>query len=172
MASDEDILKEARNALEEGNREVGAKLFLAAASRLATKMEYEKAAKIYEEGALIYRDVYEADECFKALDNATLMLIRLPQGPEVYKEIVRINKTAAKIAEEATEYKKAADYYLRAQDFAVDEKEKVELSIKTADALEGNIAGFGENTVIVTPSFAKIHKEVHVHKEEKRSKFD
>ena len=30
---------------------------------------------------------------------------------------------------------------------------------KTADALEGNIAGFGENTVIVTPAFAKIHKE-------------
>ncbi len=136
MASDEDILKEARNALEEGNREVGAKLFLAAASRLATKMEYEKAAKIYEEGALIYRDLYEADECFKSLDNATLMLIRLPQGPEIYKEIVRINKTAAKIAEEATEYKKAADYYLRAQDFAVDDKEKAELSIKTADALE------------------------------------
>jgi SepF-like predicted cell division protein (DUF552 family) len=30
---------------------------------------------------------------------------------------------------------------------------------KTADALEGSIAGFGENIVIVTPSFAKIHKE-------------
>jgi SepF-like predicted cell division protein (DUF552 family) len=31
---------------------------------------------------------------------------------------------------------------------------------KTTDALEGNIAGFGENIVIVTPSFAQIHKEV------------
>ena len=31
---------------------------------------------------------------------------------------------------------------------------------KTTDALEGSIAGFGENTVIVTPSFAKIHKHV------------
>jgi len=31
---------------------------------------------------------------------------------------------------------------------------------KTADALEGNIAGFGENIVIVTPAFAKIHKEI------------
>lgn len=30
---------------------------------------------------------------------------------------------------------------------------------KTSDAMEGYIAGFGENTVIVTPSFAKIHKE-------------
>lgn len=42
---------------------------------------------------------------------------------------------------------------------------------KTADALEGNIAGFGENMVIVTPSFAKIHKEPPKPKEEK-SKFD
>ena len=42
---------------------------------------------------------------------------------------------------------------------------------KTADALEGSIAGFGENTVIVTPSFAKIEKEPdRVVKEEK--KFD
>jgi len=30
---------------------------------------------------------------------------------------------------------------------------------KTTDALEGSIAGFGENIVIVTPSFAKISKE-------------
>jgi len=31
---------------------------------------------------------------------------------------------------------------------------------KTVDALEGSIAGFGENTVIVTPAFATISKEV------------
>jgi SepF-like predicted cell division protein (DUF552 family) len=42
---------------------------------------------------------------------------------------------------------------------------------KTIDALEGNIAGFGENMVIATPSFAKIHKEVPKKKEEK-DKFD
>ena len=42
---------------------------------------------------------------------------------------------------------------------------------KTADALEGSIAGFGENIVIVTPSFAKIHKEVAQPKEPK-SKFE
>lgn len=30
---------------------------------------------------------------------------------------------------------------------------------KTIDALEGSIAGFGENMVIATPSFAKIYKE-------------
>ena len=31
---------------------------------------------------------------------------------------------------------------------------------KTADALEGSIAGFGDSTIVVTPSFAKIDKEV------------
>lgn len=29
---------------------------------------------------------------------------------------------------------------------------------KTADALEGSIAGFGENIIVVTPSFAEIYK--------------
>jgi SepF-like predicted cell division protein (DUF552 family) len=29
---------------------------------------------------------------------------------------------------------------------------------KTCDALEGSVAGFGENTLIATPSFAKIYR--------------
>jgi len=43
---------------------------------------------------------------------------------------------------------------------------------KTTDALEGSIAGFGENMVIVTPSFAKIHKETAKPKEEPKSRWD
>jgi len=44
---------------------------------------------------------------------------------------------------------------------------------KTADALEGNIAGFGENTVIITPSFAKIEKQAERQQStEGRNKFD
>ena len=39
---------------------------------------------------------------------------------------------------------------------------------KTADALEGGIAGFGENMIIVTPSFASIKKEPERAKEEKK----
>ena len=30
---------------------------------------------------------------------------------------------------------------------------------KTVEALEGSIAGFGDNTIIATPSFAEIHRE-------------
>lgn len=46
---------------------------------------------------------------------------------------------------------------------------------KTTDALEGSIAGFGETTVIVTPPFAKIHKEILKPREDKDkfgSRFD
>ena len=43
---------------------------------------------------------------------------------------------------------------------------------KTVDALEGSIAGFGENMVIATPSFAKIHKEAPKKKEEKSNRFE
>jgi len=43
---------------------------------------------------------------------------------------------------------------------------------KTADAMEGNIAGFGENVVIVTPSFAKIHKETMQKPKEEKGRFD
>ena len=43
---------------------------------------------------------------------------------------------------------------------------------KTTDALEGSIAGFGENTVIVTPSFAKIHKHVQKARDEPQHKFE
>ena len=43
---------------------------------------------------------------------------------------------------------------------------------KTTDALEGSIAGFGENTVIVTPSFASISKQTTESKEEPKSRWD
>ncbi len=43
---------------------------------------------------------------------------------------------------------------------------------KTVDAMEGEIAGFGENTVIITPSFAKIDKEVSRPKPAEKKKFE
>lgn len=32
---------------------------------------------------------------------------------------------------------------------------------KTCDAIEGEIAGFGEDYIVVTPAFAKIHRSQH-----------
>ncbi|MBS3084942.1 cell division protein SepF [Candidatus Pacearchaeota archaeon] len=43
---------------------------------------------------------------------------------------------------------------------------------KTSDALEGSIAGFGENIVVVTPSFAKVEKHIPKVKEEKKSSLE
>ena len=59
---------------------------------------------------------------------------------------------------------------LRQKD-SIELKRAVSKIKKTADALEGSIAGFGENIVIVTPSFAKIHKEVRKVKEEKKDEW-
>ena len=47
---------------------------------------------------------------------------------------------------------------LRQKD-AIELKRAVSKIKKTVDALEGTIAGFGENIVIATPSFAKVYKE-------------
>ncbi len=38
---------------------------------------------------------------------------------------------------------------------------------KTIEALEGSIAGFGDNIIIATPSFAKIHREQQDPKKDK-----
>ena len=37
---------------------------------------------------------------------------------------------------------------------------------KTVDALDGSIAGFGDNVIIATPQFAEIHKPVERKKED------
>ena len=46
---------------------------------------------------------------------------------------------------------------LRAKD-VIELKRAISKIKKTTDALEGSIAGFGENIIIVTPQFAEIHK--------------
>jgi len=46
---------------------------------------------------------------------------------------------------------------LRSKDI-IELKRAVSKIKKTVDAIEGSIAGFGENTLIVTPDFAEVHK--------------
>jgi len=59
---------------------------------------------------------------------------------------------------------------LRSKD-SIELKRAVSKIKKTTEALDGSIAGFGENMVIVTPSFAKIHKEIPPRKEERKPDF-
>ena len=47
--------------------------------------------------------------------------------------------------------------HLKAKD-VIELKRAISKIKKTIEALEGTIAGFGENTIIATPSFAKIQK--------------
>lgn len=56
---------------------------------------------------------------------------------------------------------------LRQRD-AIELKRAISKIKKTTDALEGSIAGFGEHMIIVTPSFATIHKESAKPKEKGR----
>ncbi|UCE09857.1 MAG: tetratricopeptide repeat protein [Candidatus Thorarchaeota archaeon] len=142
MASEQERLKQAREELGKGNREAAAKILIEVADKLSGQGDYKGAAGIYEEAAQIYRENYMADECFQSFDNAILMYVRQGSEPETLKEIVRVAKMAANIAEEAEEFKRAADYYFRGTDFATDE-EKEPLLIGAADALE-NLADVRE----------------------------
>ncbi len=43
---------------------------------------------------------------------------------------------------------------------------------KTVDALEGTIAGFGDNVILATPSFAQIHRPSAPEKKESKDRWD
>jgi SepF-like predicted cell division protein (DUF552 family) len=64
------------------------------------------------------------------------------------------------------------DIKLLRQRDSIEMKRAISKVKKTVDALEGTIAGFGENIVIVTPSFATVQKEVAKPKEKEKTKFD
>ena len=64
------------------------------------------------------------------------------------------------------------DIKILKQKDSIELKRAVSKIKKTADALEGNIAGFGENLVIVTPSFAKISKDIEEPKRERKKPLD
>lgn len=56
---------------------------------------------------------------------------------------------------------------LKAKDI-VELKRAISKLKKTTDALEGKIAGFGENMIVVTPSFAEIYRGERVESVEKK----
>ena len=125
--------------LDEGNKEVGVKNLVQIADKMGNNGDYEEAAKVYEEAALVFRDLDDIEESFKTFDKATLMLVRLPQDIDTYIDLVRLNTVAARLAESASEYNRAADFYFRAKDFALTTEDQQNLTLKAADALE-NIA--------------------------------
>ena len=55
------------------------------------------------------------------------------------------------------------DIKILKQKDSIELKRAVSKIKKTVDALEGSIAGFGEDIVIATPSFARIYKIINTH---------
>ncbi|MHA2240458.1 MAG: hypothetical protein ACXACE_02515 [Candidatus Thorarchaeota archaeon] len=135
VASNEENLIAAKAALARGEKDVAAKLLIKTADSYASARDFLKAAKVYEAAAIALRDISKLEDSFNAFDSSTLMLVRLDDIAH-HREIVRINTVAGRVAEDATEYKQAADYYFRASDFAQSPDEKDELQVKAADALE------------------------------------
>ncbi len=112
------------------------------------------------------------------IDDAYLE-IDLEKGEEENKVLVKL--FVLKQYEDANEILNALregytiaiiDMKILRQKDSIELKRAISKIKKTTDALEGSIAGFGENMVIVTPSFAKIHKATAQPKEEKTSKFE
>jgi len=135
MPSLEDVLIAARSKLDKGEKVEAAKLIQMAAKAVAQKNMNARAAKLFEEAAEIYRQAFKPQECFEAMEDATLMLVRMGD-PESQAEIVRISEKAGNIAQQASDFKKAADFYFRASDFSQAQDEKARLSNKAADSLQ------------------------------------
>ncbi len=136
MTNLKEKLEKARNIEDKKERNEILNQLMKEAEGYAEEGNYQEAYVLYKEIGDVYRELYMADECFIATEQATLMLVRMPGTPEIHKEIMSINLTAAKVAEEATEYKKAADFYFRAADFVSSENERSNITILAADALE------------------------------------
>ena len=95
--------------------------------------------------------------------------IEIDLGTEVKKNKVRVRPFVLKQYEDVNEILNSLrdGYTIAIIDInPLKKKDMIELKRviskikKTADALEGEVAGFGDSTIIVTPSFAEIHKPV------------
>ncbi|NWF96168.1 MAG: hypothetical protein HXY34_08490 [Candidatus Thorarchaeota archaeon] len=133
MPSLEDVLNAAKAKLARGDRADAAKLIMTAAKAVGSRGMNLRAARLYEDAADVYREGRMAQECYDALENATLMLIR--QGANnSQSEIARVSEKAGDIAREFSDYKRAADFYSRAGDYA-SEDDRRRLSARTAEVL-------------------------------------
>lgn len=108
-------------------------------------------------------DYIEIDMSEKEKENKVLVKLFVLKNYEDVGDILNALREGYTIA--------IIDIKVLRQKDSIELKRAISKIKKTCDALEGSIAGFGENTVIVTPSFAKIHKEAAKPAEE-RSKFD
>ncbi len=110
--------------------------------------------------------------------------VEIDLGPEMKKTKVIVRPFMLKQFEDVNEILNAlregytiavVDIKPLKQKDLIEVKRAIATLEKTADALEGNIAGFGDNTIIVTPQFAEIFKGSQIKMDsvqEKRDKLD
>ncbi|RDE11151.1 MAG: hypothetical protein C4K47_10290 [Candidatus Thorarchaeota archaeon] len=136
VTSTEELLEKAKKAVTSGDKEAASMFLAQAADAFSSKGAYSAAAKLYEQSAQVYRQIGKTQQYYDAIEQAILMLIRQGAKPEAYSEIVRLSAAAAKTAERAIEFKRAADFYFRAAEFSATEDSRTEFNTRAADALE------------------------------------
>ncbi|MFH1787670.1 MAG: cell division protein SepF [archaeon] len=129
-------------------------------------MVFDRIKKVFSgsDGESMDNEYLEIDLEQKEKDNKVLVRLFVLKSYEDVNEILAALREGYTIA--------VIDIKVLRQKDPIELKRAVSKIKKTTDALEGSIAGFGENTIIVTPSFAKISKETAQPKEEKRSRWD
>ena len=130
-------------------------------------MVFEKIKRVFSDALdedIIDKEYIEIDVGQKAKENKVLVKLFTLKHYDEVNEILNTLREGYTIA--------IIDIKVLRQRDAIELKRAISKIKKTTDALEGSIAGFGEHTIIVTPSFATIHKEAAKPKDEKRSRFD
>ena len=130
-------------------------------------MVFDKIKRVFSDALdedIVDNEYIEIDVGQKAKENKVLVKLYSLKHYDEVNEILNTLRQGYTIA--------MIDIKILRQRDSIELKRAVSKIKKTTDALEGSIAGFGENIIIVTPSFATIHKEDNKSKDKKASRFD
>ena len=130
-------------------------------------MVFDKIKRVFSDALdedIVDNEYIEIDVGQKAKENKVLVKLYSLKHYDEVNEILNTLRQGFTIA--------MIDIKTLRQRDSIELKRSVSKIKKTTDALEGSIAGFGENIIIVTPSFATIHKEDNKPKDKKASRFD
>lgn len=128
-------------------------------------MVFEKIKRAFSGGDLVSSDEYlEIDLGKEQKENKVLVKLFTLKTYEEVNDILNILREGYTIG--------LIDIRILKKKDPIELKRAVSKIKKTVDALEGAIAGFGENMVVVTPSFAKIDRQAERVEEKQKGKFD
>ncbi len=127
-------------------------------------MVFDKIKKAIRGGSGVADEYLEIDLTQPEKNNKVVVKLFVLKNYEEVNDILNVIREGYTIA--------MIDIRILRKKDPIELKRAVSKIKKTTDALEGTIAGFGENTIIVTPSFAKIERaDERVNKEHSRNDF-